>query len=748
MEQLNGIVDKIVFQMDTGFIRFILRDGNKTYNVVGDNSGIHEADVVNCEGTFTEYKGESQFKAKIIIPQIPATTEAIIDFLASGRIKGIKEKIAKKLVKAFGKDVLNIIENEPERLKKVDGFGPARIKMLTEGLKEQIGYRSILIFLHNFGLSKKHIKRIYEQYGVNAVERIQKNPYSLCHEIEGIGFAIADRIGIKAGMKPDDPHRVMAGVSHSLNLVVSATGSTGIRREELSKQAFNLFSKSGYGISSECIQDGIDVLIQSPYAKVMPIGDIDCIFPSYLHDAELGIATHLKRLQDGFKHRRGKQVLNHINSAQNAIGVELADAQRDAVKMALLNAVSVITGGPGTGKTTIVRVMLEVLKSEYGIKTEDILLCAPTGKAAMRLADSSGLEAKTLHRALSYSPDADGFLHDQETPLEAKVILMDEASMVDTELNHWFLQAVRTGTQVIIVGDGDQLASVGPGKVLKDLIDSDVLPITRLTEIYRQAKGSRIIVNSHIINKGDIPDLNNADPSNDFWFIKSNKDSDIANKIIALIPRLATHYGYDPVDDIQVLTAMRRGSVGMLELNKRIQKLLNPNLGTGIKLTQDGCEVEYCVGDKVIHIKNNYNMGVMNGEVGKIRSVDVKSKKVIVLYDQRLVEYAFPDLEQMRLAYAMTIHKSQGSEYPCVIIPFTTSHFVMLSRNLYYTGITRSKKNFVGVGDPRALEIASKIISSDSRITGLKEHLRTIFGKPSINDNQISPDIGEQKMQA
>lgn len=729
MQELTGIVDGAPRKFESGFVIFTLRDGHKTYTVTGDDSDIHEADVVQCEGVFVEYKGVTQFKAKMIVPQIPSTSEGIIDFLASGRIKGIKTQYALRLVKAFGKDVLSVIENEPHRLKEVSGFGPVRIKTLTDGLKEQIGFRSILVFLHNFGLKKHLINKIYKKYGVNAVERIKSNPYSLCQEIEGIGFAIADRIGRKAGMKADDPHRIMAGITHSLSGLVNSTGSTGVRRTELSKTTFNLFTKSGEMVETDKIIEGIDILVESPFAKVREIAGEEAIFPTYLWDAEVGIASHLKRLQDGFKHRRGKQVMKHIVAAQHTLGIDEMDgAQLEAVKMSLLNAVSVITGGPGTGKTTIVRVILEVLKTEYGIQTDDILLCAPTGKAAARLAESSGLEASTLHRALSYAPENDGFLHNEEQPLEAKVILVDEASMVDTQLTHWFIQAVRTGAQVIIVGDVDQLASVGPGRVLKDLIDSGVIPITRLTEIYRQAKGSRIIVNSHAVNRGEIPELNNSDDNNDFWFINSKKDSDIANKIIALIDRLSNHYGYDKVEDIQVLTPMRRGSVGVAELNRRLQKLLNPNLGSGIKLTQEGADVEFCQGDKIIHIKNNYSMDVMNGMVGRIRSVDVKSKKLVVLYDQRLVEYAWADLEQIRLAYAMTIHKSQGSEYPCVIIPFTTSHQVMLSRSLYYTGITRTKKNFVGVGDRRALEMASRIISSESRITGLREHLQSVFG--------------------
>ncbi|MFK4132407.1 ATP-dependent RecD-like DNA helicase [Pseudomonas luteola] len=730
MEVLQGLVDKIYLKKDTGFIIFDMKSGHQTIRVTGDDSDIHESDVVRCEGHFSVFQGREQFKAKMIIPQIPSTTEAILDFLASGRIKGIKTKTATKLIKVFGKDLIRIVEKEPERLKEVSGFGPAKIKLLVEGLNDQIGFRSLLIFLHNFGLKKRVINKIFKTYGISAVEKLQSNPYSLCREVEGIGFKTADMIGLKAGIRPDDPNRVMAGIGHALNVIVNSSGNTCSTREKLTTAAFNLFSNTRHGIDHKTISDGIDVLIESPLAVVRVIDGLEYIFPSYLDDAESSIASHLNRLIKHFKPRKGlKHVDSLLNEAEATLGIEgLAEAQKEAVVMALASPVSVITGGPGTGKTTIVRAFLEITKNGFGIKQDDILLCAPTGKAAKRLAESSGMETMTLHRALSYAPENDGFLHNEDQPLEAKIILIDEYSMVDTQLADWFVQAIASGTQLIIVGDVDQLASVGAGKVLKDLIDSGVIPVTRLTEIYRQAKGSKIITNSHLINQGLIPVVDMSDPANDFWFIRAKRDNEIAESIIGLFDRLSKHFNYDPIEDIQVLTAMRRGPVGMYEMNRRLQKLLNPNLGKGVKLLQDGVDVELCKGDKVIHIKNNYEMEVYNGEVGRIHSVDDKARKLVVLYEHRLVEYKQEDLDQLRLAYCMTIHKAQGSEYPCVIIPITSSHYTMLSRNLYYTGITRAKRTFVGVGQMKAFEIASKVVSSDSRTTGLRQKLLEEFG--------------------
>lgn len=724
MEEISGIVEAIrVKKPDTEFVAFILRLGKQLVRVAGTDNGIFEADVVTCQGEWTTWNGEKQFKAKSIMPQIPSDADAILDFLASGRIPGIKKELAKRLVAKFGKETIFIIENHPERLKEVKGFGPAKIKLLTDGLREQIGFRSILIFLHNFGLGKRHINKIYKQFGLRAVEIIRDNPYVLCFEVEGIGFKIADTIAKKVGIADDDPNRIMAGIHYSLSHAVHRTGNTGVSRDELISTSSRLFVESGGRVDADTISQGIDVLLESSFATLVELEGGAYIFPTHLYEAEVGIADHINRIRSSFRPKKDRDYENWIVKAQENLDIKLADAQAAAVLMALKNSVSVITGGPGTGKTTIIRVFLEVCKTYMGFKSDDILLCAPTGKAAKRLSESSGMDAMTLHRALSFSPETGDFEFNEENPMEQRILVTDEASMKDTQLTYSFIQAVANGAQLVIVGDVDQLASVGPGKVLKDMIDSGVLPVTRLKEIYRQAKTSQIIVNAHRINNGELPIVDSKLPGNDFWHVRSLTDKQMADQILDLIPRMAKHYGYDPVDDIQVLTPQRKGAVGQYELNRRIQQLLNKNLGSGIRVKQEGLDIEFCAGDKVMHIKNNYDLGVFNGEVGKIKSVDSRAKKLNVQYDNRLVEYTFADLEQLRLGYAMTIHKSQGSEYACVLIPCTTSHRNMLNRNLFYTGITRAKKTLTLVGDMTALKIASQHVSSESRVTGLKKHL-------------------------
>lgn len=725
MEKVTGIIERVIHRNGSGFIIFAVRDGHKVFPVTGEDQDLHEADFVECEGDWGEYKGAPQFKAKTIIPQIPSTTEAIIAYLASGRIKGISTVFANRLVKAFGKDVLHIIENEPHRLKEVQGFGTKRIRDLTEGLKEQIGYRSILLFLHSFGLSKHHIKRIYEFHGVSAVERIKEDPYQLCQQISGIGFGTADSIGLQMGIDPEHPSRIAAGIMHALNAEVNKTGNTGMPESDLAQKARSLLS-SQRSVSEEKVILGIAAVTEKGEAVRFEVGDLEYIFPQHLHEAERGIALHLKRLLSiQSVADADEEALNElIDEVQKDFGLVLGDKQRTAVKMSLLSPVAIITGGPGTGKTTIMRVFLECCRRVLGLENLDILACAPTGKAAKRLSQASGLEALTMHRALKYNPVEGEFEYSSENPLPEAVIVIDESSMVDTQLCYWMIQAVATGARLIILGDVDQLASVGPGKVLADMIVSGVIPVTRLNEIRRQAAGSKIITNAHKINNGQMPDLDNSDKNGDFWFFKGEKDEEIANTIISLVGRMSKYYNLDPFDDIQILTPQRMGVLGVYELNTRLQKLLNgKNIGTGIKLKQDNVDVEFCIGDKVMHIKNNRDLGVFNGETGRVIHADKKSRILKVAYDDKNVEYAFAELEELRLCYAMTIHKSQGSEYRLVLMPCTTSHRNMLNRSLYYTGITRAKQLMGLVGMVKALQVAVNTTSSDKRLTGLLQHL-------------------------
>jgi exodeoxyribonuclease V alpha subunit len=721
VHELSGIVDRVIHRNGNGFIIFSLRSSLGSFPVTGTDSDIHEADVVQCQGDWTTYKGEPQFKAKSIIPQIPSTEIAILDYLSSGRIKGISRELASRMVQKFGTKTLEVIEQDPDRLRQVKGFGQARVQAIKDSLQDQVGYRSILVFLHGFGLSKRHITKIYKHYGIKAVEAIKENPYQLCYDVEGVGFTIADRIALRSGFAMDDPRRVMAGIVHTLNTSIYASGDTGMTKDALRKEAFNLLNREGM-VDEEIIEEGIGQIAESSLARRIEIDGIPVIFPVSMYQAEVTVANQLQKLVKNFHGMAHRNIDRLINDAEQRLGITLAPQQREAVKTSSSNGFSIVTGGPGTGKTTIIRTLIDCLRSGFGYDEDDILLCAPTGKAAKRLSQSSGMEAMTMHRALSFNPETGGFAHNRENPFKVKVIVIDEGSMVDTQLMGWFIQAVDVNTQLIVLGDVDQLASVGPGKVLKDMIDSECVPYTRLTDIYRQSAESQIILNAHMINQGEMPDFANGGTT-DFWFINALDDNVLADQVLSLVARMSTHFGLDPFEDIQILTPMRKGVVGQVALNNRLQAMLNGKAGPGIKLRQDDTEVEFKIGDKVMHIQNNKDLQVFNGDTGRVDTVNLKDRSLKVNFEGRLVEYAFADLEQLRLSYAMTIHKSQGSEYPCVIIVASESHYTMLQRNLYYTGITRGKKYCTMVGSKRAVRIAVSRVSSEKRLTGLMFHI-------------------------
>lgn len=725
MEQLTGIIDGVKLRNDNGFIIFALRDGETVNIVAGNDQDLYEGDVVQCSGVWQDYNGRRQFKAKTILPQIPSSETAILVYLSSGRIKGISTVLAKALVDAFGKDLLYIIENEPEKLKKVKGFGAARIKNLQDGLREQLGYRSILLFLSSFGLGQYLIKKIHDTYTVNAVARIKENPYRLCTDISGIGFGVADSIGRQMKIDPDNKDRILAGLAHSLKGVVNKTGSTGVPEATLVSATGDLLKPNG-AVEPEKIKAGIARLISEQHAVKFEVEDTPYIFPIDLFEAEQGIAKHVMRLMGPrITAEVDQEALDElVSEAESRVGKKLSANQRKAVKLALCNPVSIITGGPGTGKTTIMRVYLECCKMGLGVSDSDILLCAPTGKASKRLEQSTGMEALTIHRALGFNPEG-GFDFNEENQWPFSVIVIDEFSMTDTTLCYWLIQAVATGSRLVIVGDVDQLESVGPGRVLKDFLDSGVLPFQRLTDLFRTSESSMIALNATEMNAGRMPSTSTADKDCDFWFLHTKSDAETADTIISLIDRLSVKYGFDPFDDIQVLTPMRLGEVGLYELNNRLQKKLNSkNIGTGIKLKQDDIQVEFCLGDKVMHIENNKAMGVMNGEVGRVIAVNAQRRELTAMIEGKKVDYAFADLEQLRLNYAQTIHKSQGSEYSCVIIPSSMSHYNMLYRSIMYTGTTRAKKFMVFVGAIKALQVAVSRVGSERRLTGLKHWLQ------------------------
>jgi exodeoxyribonuclease V alpha subunit len=725
---VQGVIEKVIHANGKGFIIFSVRHASGATVVTGNDAGLYEGDYVECEGTWSWHQGDRQLKARKIIPQIPTTTDAILAYIASGRVPGISTKLAKRLVDAFGKDTLHVIENEPQKLKAVPGFGKAKIAALTEGLAKELGHRGVMLFLNGFGLSQRHITKIFDAFGLAAVEKIKENPYVLFWEIQGIGFKIADKIAEQCGQAADDPFRIMVGLLTSIDNAVHTRGDTCFTPEALTQQAIKLFKKTSRPLDRGTIMMAMDLVKASDFVRVEEIGGVQLIWPKDLYYAEKTIAKDLCRLYNGVGHVASAVALNQaISFAEEALGLTLSPMQRQALTTSLSVPISIITGGPGTGKTTLMKALLLAQHQLFNVKDGMAVLCAPTGKAAKRLEESTKMEASTLHKVLRYSPEDGGFTFNAENKLPAEIVVTDESSMIDTQLACSFFQAIPTGAKVVIVGDYDQLASVGAGKVLRDMIESDTIAVVKLDRVYRTDEDSQIKVNAHLINKGQMINLDNKSKNNDFWFIKSPTPESIADEIESLIPRLVKHYGYNPLDEIQVLTPMRMGPAGVHALNARLQKLLNPNAGNGVRCVQDDVEVQFCAGDKVIHIKNNHDLKMVNGDCGFIISVDIKERKVKARFDEVLVEYSFADLEELRLCYAMTVHKSQGSEYPCVIMPMTTAHDIMLSINLAYTGMTRARKTMIMVGQVAAIEKALTRRATDLRSTGLLHFLKRVW---------------------
>lgn len=742
MEKITGVISTVIHNNGKGFVIFRIQNSQGGAIVLGDDVGLYEGDHVTCEGRWEDRKpnpnasrfdphaDKRQFRAKSIIPDIPTSIDAILAYISAGRVKGVSIKLATRLVKKFGKDTLSIIEHHPERLKEVSGFGPAKIEALVDGLKNDLGMRGLYLFLHGFGLGKRHIKLIIDSLGISAVEQIKANPYQLFFLVKGVGFKIADSIAEQVGTPGDDPYRIMVALLTGMDQGVNGSGDTCFTAQSLCTQTMKLLSKTSRPLGEETILSAIELLQESDLVKTDTIDGQLYIFPKELYFAEKQITQDLNRLHRGIGLFLDEQsILKGIEYAENELAIVLSPMQRAAVTASLRSPLSIITGGPGTGKTTIMRVLLLASEVLFRQRDEAIMLCAPTGKASKRLSQSAKKEAMTLHRALSFSQEDGCFLFHSENQLPHSLVVIDEASMVDTILAAAFFQAIRTGARVVIVGDYDQLPSVGPGKVLRDLIESGVVPTTRLDKIFRQAEKSLIKTNAHRIRTGQMIRRPEKGEESDFWFVPSSSSAEIAQKIEDMVVRLSKYYGYDAFDDIQVLTPMRKGACGVYALNRRLQKLLNKNLGTGLRCHQDGEEVEFCVGDKVIHIKNNPTLKVMNGDTGRIVLVDIKDRKVTAEYEGIRVTYDFLELEELRLAYAYTIHKSQGSEVPCVIIPLTTEHSHMLNRNLYYTGLTRGKATALLIGQLRAMEIALTREATGLRKTALKHYMQELWAR-------------------
>ncbi|MFT8932427.1 MAG: ATP-dependent RecD-like DNA helicase [Acetobacter syzygii] len=712
-EVLAGLVERVTFHnAENGFcvLRVKVRGQRDLVTVVGHAAMISAGEFVQMSGRwFNDHTHGLQFKAEFLKASPPTTVEGIERYLGSGMIRGIGPVYAKKLVKAFGEAVFDLIEQEPHRLREVTGIGPKRAERIVGGWADQKVIREIMLFLHSNGVGTSRAVRIFKTYGQDAVRLISENPYRLAKDIRGIGFKTADQIARKMGIAPDAMIRVRAGISYALGEAMDE-GHCGLPVGELLTSTAELLE-----VAAPLIETALALELEAGDVVADSVGETSCIFLAGLYRAEQSIAERLRACAVGRPPWPEIDAEKAMTWVEGKTGLAMAPSQQEAVRLALRSKVLVITGGPGVGKTTLVNAILKIVTA----KGTDVQLCAPTGRAAKRLSESTGLEGKTIHRLLETDPGNGSFKRDDTNPLTCDLLVVDEASMVDVLLMRSLLRALPDSAALLIVGDVDQLPSVGPGQVLADIIGSDAVPVVRLTEVFRQAAQSRIITNAHRINEGKMPELS-AEEGSDFYFVEAAEPEVGLRKLLAVVKdRIPARFGLDPVRDVQVLCPMNRGGLGARSLNIELQQALNP--AGDVKIERFGWT--YGPGDKVMQIANDYDRDVFNGDLGVIDKIDVEEGELTVLFDGREVVYGFGELDELVLAYATTIHKSQGSEYPVVVIPLVTQHYTMLARNLLYTGVTRGRKLVVLVGQKKALAIAVRNQGGRRRWSKLREWL-------------------------
>ena len=704
-QSYKGFIDRLTYHNpENGYTiaRLVVEGQRERIAIVGAIASIQEGESIEVEGVWTNHpKYGKQLKVERYKAVYPSTLEGMQKYLGSGLIKGVGPRSAKRIVEHFGAETLDIIDADPHRLAEVPKLGKKKVELIAEAWDEQRQIKDVMVFLQSHGITTGYAVKIFKTYGQEAIQKVRSDPYRLERDVDGIGFRIADRIAQRLGLGHDAPERVQAGIRYLLSEAADE-GHVYLPAVEMMERAVEILE-----INAELLPPALEALRTSDGAVTE---DLRYYLPP-LHRSEVGAASSLKRLLQA-----PAEALAVPAAAED--GLELAPAQIQAVELVATSKVLVLTGGPGTGKTTVTRRILRLLE-EGGLK---VGLCSPTGRAAKRLSEASGREAKTIHRLLGFQPGERQFKKGYDDRLEVDALIVDEASMIDVVLMNALLRALPDHARLVLVGDIDQLPSVGPGNVLRDVIDSAQVPVVRLTQIFRQAQKSHIIRNAHRINSGEMPIVeNHADA--DFYFLQEGDPERVVELVEELCAtRLPSYRGWDQRADIQVLAPMYRGETGALNLNQRLQQRLNPH-----GQVHRHREAEFRVGDKVMQVKNNYDKGVFNGDIGTVERLDAEKQVLYVRFDYTL-EYDQVDLDQLTLAYAISIHRSQGSEFPVVVLPLTTQHYVMLQRNLLYTAITRAKQMIVIVGTPKALKLAIANDKVAQRYTTLKERLRGEVG--------------------
>jgi exodeoxyribonuclease V alpha subunit len=718
-EQLRGTLERIVYTNEENHytVGALLPEGQReTVAVVGNLAGVQCGETLQLEGQWTFHRQFGrQFKVEKYETVLPSSVTGLKKYLGSGLIKGIGPKFAERIVAHFGEQTLEVIDQFSGKLRDVEGIGPQRARQIKEAWNAQKMIREVMIFLQTYGIGASHAAKIFKLYGPESIHIVRQNPYRLAEDVYGIGFKTADQIAHNVGIPTDSAFRVRAGIKHVLQSVQDE-GHTCFPQDQLARETTALL---GEGVVEAAVRQEIVALANEGELKIEP--EQDLVFLAGLHRAEEGVAQCVVEIIRAPHALPPIVIEKAVKWAESRSRIEMSEAQREAIRTVLRSKFTVITGGPGVGKTTIVRAIVQILRA----KECKVLLASPTGRAAKRLAEATGGFAQTIHRLLKFDPHEHKFVHDRSHPLTADMVIVDESSMLDVWLAHNLFRAIPTSASVVLIGDVDQLPSVGPGNVLRDIIESGRADVVRLTEIFRQQRESRIVVNAHRINQGQMPEFRvvaaaapggagqdgerhgqppgtAASTTSDFYLIEQENPEQVVETIQKLCSeRIPKKFMLDPIADIQVLAPMHRGVCGVSNLNRVLQHALNPSSNTIERFGRI-----YRVGDKVMQTRNNYDLDVFNGDMGRVVALDLIEQKLSAQMDERVVEYDFTDLDELVPAYAISIHKSQGSEYPCVIVPLLTQHFLMLQRNLLYTAVTRGKKLVVLIASSKALAMA------------------------------------------